>query len=59
MVLARKEEQTRMQAEAQAIVDTQSVEIGKFALSLFDPSWHEGIVGIVAGKLKAGPDGKA
>jgi single-stranded-DNA-specific exonuclease len=48
----RKEEQTRMQAEAQAIVDTQSVEIGKFALSLFDPSWHEGIVGIVAGKLK-------
>jgi hypothetical protein len=25
---------------------------GKFALSLFDPSWHEGIVGIVAGKLK-------
>ncbi|CAC9561970.1 Single-stranded-DNA-specific exonuclease RecJ [uncultured Gammaproteobacteria bacterium] len=48
----RKEEQTRMQAEAQAIVDTQSVETGKFALSLFDPSWHEGIVGIVAGKLK-------
>ncbi|CAB5502728.1 Single-stranded-DNA-specific exonuclease RecJ [Bathymodiolus thermophilus thioautotrophic gill symbiont] len=48
----RKEEQARMQAEAQAVIDTQSVATGKFALSLFDPSWHEGIVGIVAGKLK-------
>jgi len=48
----RKEEQARIQDEAQAIVDTQEVSKGKFALSLFDPSWHEGIVGIVAGKLK-------
>ena len=48
----RKEEQTRIQDEAQAIVDAQDVSEGKFALSLFDPTWHEGIVGIVAGKLK-------
>ncbi|MDC9714360.1 MAG: single-stranded-DNA-specific exonuclease RecJ [Gammaproteobacteria bacterium] len=48
----RKEEQARMQEQAQAIVDTQEVTEGKFAISLFDPSWHEGIVGIVAGKLK-------
>nr|MCS5592075.1 single-stranded-DNA-specific exonuclease RecJ [Gammaproteobacteria bacterium] len=48
----RKTEQTRMQDEAQAVVNTQDVSEGKFALSLFDPSWHEGIVGIVAGKLK-------
>ena len=48
----RKEEQVRIQDEAQAIVDSQDVSEGKFALSLFDPSWHEGIVGIVAGKLK-------
>lgn len=48
----RKEEQTRIQDEAQAIVDSQDVSEGKFSLSLFDPSWHEGIVGIVAGKLK-------
>jgi single-stranded-DNA-specific exonuclease len=41
-----------MQEQAQAIIDTQSVETDKFALSLFDVSWHEGIVGIVAGKLK-------
>ncbi|ALE52987.1 ssDNA exonuclease RecJ [Candidatus Thioglobus autotrophicus] len=48
----RKTEQTRIQDEAQAIVDSQDVSEGKFALSLFNPSWHEGIVGIVAGKLK-------
>ncbi|WPE18822.1 single-stranded-DNA-specific exonuclease RecJ [Candidatus Thioglobus autotrophicus] len=48
----RKTEQARIQDEAQAIVDSQDVSEGKFALSLFDPSWHEGIVGIVAGKLK-------
>lgn len=48
----RKEEQARIQDEAQAIVDVQDVSEGKFALSLFDPTWHEGIVGIVAGKLK-------
>ncbi len=48
----RKEEQARIQDEAQAIVDMQELSEGKFALSLFDPSWHEGIVGIVAGKLK-------
>ncbi len=48
----RKEEQVRIQDEAQAIVDSQDVSEGKFALSLFDPSWHEGVVGIVAGKLK-------
>ncbi|SMN13128.1 Single-stranded-DNA-specific exonuclease RecJ [Bathymodiolus heckerae thiotrophic gill symbiont] len=48
----RKEQQIRMQEQAQAIVDTQEVTEAKFAISLFDPSWHEGIVGIVAGKLK-------
>lgn len=48
----RKEQQTRMQDQAQAIIDVQTIEADKFALSLFDESWHEGIVGIVAGKLK-------
>jgi single-stranded-DNA-specific exonuclease len=48
----RKEKQTRIQDEAQAIVDAQYVSKGKFAISLFDLTWHEGIVGIVAGKLK-------
>jgi exonuclease RecJ (EC 3.1.-.-) len=48
----RRTEQERIQLEAEAIVKAQEVSEGKFALSLFDPSWHEGIVGIVAGKLK-------
>ncbi len=48
----RKQQQARMQEQAQVIINTQNIETGKFALSLFDESWHEGIVGIVAGKLK-------
>ena len=48
----RRIEQERIQLEAEAIVKAQEVSESKFALSLFDPSWHEGIVGIVAGKLK-------
>ncbi|NYT52114.1 MAG: single-stranded-DNA-specific exonuclease RecJ [Candidatus Vesicomyosocius endoextente] len=55
----RKQEQARMQDQAQAIVDMQELSItqkdmgrDRFAISLFEPSWHEGIVGIVAGKLK-------
>jgi single-stranded-DNA-specific exonuclease len=48
----RREEQERIQKEAQAIVEKQELVEGKFSISLFDPSWHEGIVGIVAGKLK-------
>ncbi len=48
----RRTEQERIQTEAEAIVKSQDLSEGKFAISLFDPSWHEGIVGIVAGKLK-------
>ena len=48
----RREEQSRMQDEALAIVAEQSIDESPFAIVLFDESWHEGIVGIVAGKLK-------
>ncbi len=48
----RREEQSRMQDEALAIVANQSIDESPFAISLFDESWHEGIVGIVAGRLK-------
>jgi len=48
----RREEQNRMQDEALAIVAEQSIDESPFAIALFDESWHEGIVGIVAGKLK-------
>jgi len=48
----RREEQSRMQDEALAIVARQFIDESSFAITLFDESWHEGIVGIVAGKLK-------
>jgi single-stranded-DNA-specific exonuclease len=48
----RREEQSRMQDEALAIVAEQSIDESPFAITLFDESWHEGIVGIVAGRLK-------
>jgi len=48
----RREEQERIQNDAQAIVSKQDLSEENFSISLFDPSWHEGIVGIVAGKLK-------
>jgi single-stranded-DNA-specific exonuclease len=41
-----------MQDEALAIVAEQSIDESPFSISLFDESWHEGIVGIVAGRLK-------
>ncbi|WP_416679175.1 single-stranded-DNA-specific exonuclease RecJ [Candidatus Pseudothioglobus sp. Uisw_016] len=48
----RREEQTRMQDEALAIVEGQTIDESQFAIVLYEETWHEGIVGIVAGKLK-------
>ncbi|MDA9357249.1 single-stranded-DNA-specific exonuclease RecJ [Candidatus Thioglobus sp.] len=50
--IKRREEQTRMQDEALAIVEDQTIDESQFAIVLYDETWHEGIVGIVAGKLK-------
>ncbi|MBE8189515.1 MAG: single-stranded-DNA-specific exonuclease RecJ, partial [Candidatus Thioglobus sp.] len=48
----RRTEQNRIALEAEAIVEATDLQLDKFSISLFDKSWHEGIVGIVAGKLK-------
>ena len=48
----RRLEQEKMQTEASAIVAKQTIDEKPFAISLFDENWHEGIVGIVAGKIK-------
>jgi len=48
----RRQEQEKMQAEANAVVAKQNIGEKPFAISLFDKEWHEGIVGIVAGKIK-------
>ena len=50
--IKRRKEQTRMQDEALAIVESQAIDESQFAIVLYDDSWHEGVVGIVAGKLK-------
>jgi len=50
--IKRREEQTRMQDQALAIVKSQTIDESQFAIVLYDETWHEGIVGIVAGKLK-------
>ena len=48
----RKLIQDDIQQQAQTIVQSQQIEAGQFAISVYDKSWHEGVVGIVAGKLK-------
>ena len=50
--IKRRKEQTRMQDEALSIVEDQAIDESQFAIVLYDESWHEGVVGIVAGKLK-------
>ncbi len=50
--IKRREEQTRMQDEALAIVKSQPIDESQFAIVLYDENWHQGVVGIVAGKLK-------
>jgi single-stranded-DNA-specific exonuclease len=52
---ARQDLQTRMEAEALASLDRMADELrgeGQHAYCLFDKGWHEGIVGLVASRLK-------
>jgi single-stranded-DNA-specific exonuclease len=49
----RREIERRMQAEAVDIADALSTAAdGALGLCLFDPGWHQGIVGLVAGRIK-------
>ena len=47
---SRREIETQMRDEALAMVET--IEAQQTGVSLFDASWHEGIVGLVASKIK-------
>ncbi|HEX4896061.1 MAG TPA: single-stranded-DNA-specific exonuclease RecJ [Solimonas sp.] len=45
----RRELEAQMRAEAEVLVGDCSDDTG---ISLFDPSWHEGVVGLVASRIK-------
>lgn len=47
---SRREIETQMRDEALAMVET--IDAGQTGVSLFDARWHEGIVGLVASKIK-------
>ncbi len=47
----RRTIESGMKEQADAIID--GIDVGeRFSLSLYDPAWHQGVVGIVAGRLK-------
>ena len=47
----RREIESGMQDDAMAAMQSQDIG-GRYSLSLFDPSWHQGVIGIVAGRIK-------
>jgi single-stranded-DNA-specific exonuclease len=47
----RRSIETDMREEALAAVEAQDYGDG-YSLSLYDPAWHQGVVGIVAGRIK-------
>ncbi len=49
----RREIEQRMQLEAVVLADDlHSEEDESLGLCLFDPSWHQGVIGLVAGRIK-------
>lgn len=50
---ARRELQQEMEEDAELIVSDQGQAVGdRFAVCVFAPDWHQGIIGIVAGRLR-------
>ena len=47
----RREIEADMQAQALALLDGIAVSDG-YSLSLYDPAWHQGVVGLLAARLK-------
>jgi len=47
----RREIESGMQDDAMAAMSAQDFA-GRYTLSLFDPAWHQGVIGIVAGRVK-------
>lgn len=49
---SRREIEADMQQQAEAILANMGEEVAAPALALFDPAWHQGVVGILASRLK-------
>lgn len=49
--LARREIESDMQADATQVLDQLDVS-GRYSLSLYDPGWHQGVIGILASRIK-------
>ncbi len=47
----RREIETNMQEQAQALLESVVVADG-YSLTLFEPTWHQGVVGLLASRLK-------
>ncbi len=47
----RKSIETKMQEEALSILEGLGEETG-YSISLYDPSWHQGVIGILASRIK-------
>ncbi len=47
----RKSIESRMQEEAYSILENIAEEPG-YSISLFDPTWHQGVVGILASRIR-------
>jgi single-stranded-DNA-specific exonuclease len=50
--LERRELQAAMVAEAEQMVAQARTDIDAVGVALFEPSWHAGVIGLVASKLK-------
>ncbi|WP_111977654.1 single-stranded-DNA-specific exonuclease RecJ [Algibacillus agarilyticus] len=48
----RREIETSMQVEAVAALDKTYVSSDEFGICLYDETWHQGVIGIVAGRIK-------
>ena len=50
---ARRVLEQEMVSDAELIVATQSLDAGeRYGVCVYDPSWHQGVIGIVAGRLR-------
>lgn len=48
----RREIEAEMQAQAATILDSMGQEATAPGIALFDPEWHQGVIGILASRLK-------